>query len=206
MTTSSWSEVFRDKRRELISTILALMATLWMFSHFVQWVERRPGAVLRDPLLELLNPVDFTWSIFLIIYGALLFGVLRLRTDPDGLLRLIRSYAILVLIRTLTMWLVPLDPPTDMILLVDPVVALSGADALTRDLFFSGHTATMCLLTYSMNTRATKIMMAGLTMLLAALLLIQHVHYSIDVAAAPLFAALAWRTSQRPGGWFFRTK
>ncbi len=63
--------------------------------------------------------------------------------------------------------------------------------AITKDLFFSGHTATMVFVCYFLPTTRERRIAIGLSLLLVSLLLVQHVHYSLDIAAAPLFTLAA---------------
>ena len=60
-----------------------------------------------------------------------------------------------------------------------------------RDLFFSGHTATMTLLALAGRGR-WRWVLGGLTVAVGLLVLVQRVHYSYDVLAAPFFAGAAW--------------
>ncbi|MDM8176234.1 phosphatase PAP2-related protein [Olivibacter sp. 47] len=53
--------------------------------------------------------------------------------------------------------------------------------------FFSGHTSTMFLIFLCLPNRVDKLLALIATLLVGSMVLIQHVHYSIDVLAAPLF-------------------
>ena len=183
-TNSTWSQ----RRKELVLTLLLLVLALFLFSRFVMWVEERPGVVLNDPLLSILSPVDLTWPIFVLIYGGLLFGLLSLLTSPDRLLLTLRSYTLLLLVRIVAMYLTPFAPPEGMILLNDPVAGLGPGGAMTNDLFFSGHTATLFLFVLTARTGTLRIIFLLMTTILAVMLLMQHVHYTVDVLAAPFFA------------------
>jgi hypothetical protein len=96
-----------------------------------------------------------------------------------------------------------------MIVLEDPLVQVVGgaSQALTRDLFFSGHTSTMFLLFLAVPGRSAKAFFLACTGAVACLVLVQHVHYAVDVLAAPPFAYVAWRLSRRswPGAAGTRT-
>jgi membrane-associated phospholipid phosphatase len=58
---------------------------------------------------------------------------------------------------------------------------------MTKDLFFSGHTATVFLLFLNSQTKLWKNVFLTLTILVGFCVLIQHVHYTVDVIAAPFF-------------------
>jgi len=92
------------------------------------------------------------------------------------------------------MFLIPLNPPAEMIPLNDPFVQnFSSGRILTKDLFFSGHTATIFLLFLTSGGKAFKIFFLSATILVGACLLLQHVHYTIDVISAPFFGYLCYR-------------
>jgi len=106
----------------------------------------------------------------------------------------LQAYGLMVLIRTIAMYLVPLEPPETLLLLNDPFVQLFGkGEILTKDLFFSGHTATLFLLFLLTKNKILKIifLMSAVTVGIAVLL--QHVHYSIDVFIAPFVAYSAFK-------------
>nr|WP_262896050.1 sphingomyelin synthase family protein [Hymenobacter sp. BT523] len=63
---------------------------------------------------------------------------------------------------------------------------------IVRDLFFSGHTATMALLVLAVRGRAWRRALVLMTVAVGLLVLVQRVHYTYDVLAAPLFAWLAY--------------
>lgn len=190
----AWTEATtaRGFRVEAVLTLAGLVAVLTVMSHFLAWVELRPGVVLDDPLLALIPSRDLSWLTFGLIYLGLLSGVGVLLPHPRRLVMGMQAYAVMVLLRMLVMSVTPLDPPVGMIALRDPLVqSVSIGEPLTRDLFFSGHTSTMFLLALLAPSRATKVFFGVCTALVAVLVLWQHVHYTVDVLVAPLFAYLA---------------
>ena len=99
--------------------------------------------------------------------------------------------------RMVTMELVTLEPPVNIIPLVDPVTVsfYPGGVPFLKDLFFSGHTATLALMVFISRGSVARWGVAVATIAVAVLVLLQHVHWTIDVLAAPLFAWFAWRMS-----------
>lgn len=181
-------EGWRERISELLLTLLGVATILTLFLRFTGWVERRSGVVLDDPILQALPSLDLSWPIFGIIYGGLVAALVILLRHPEDLLVILRAYGLLVLVRIAAMWVTPLDPPEGMILLVDPIAGVGPGGVLTRDLFFSGHTATMILLALGMRHRIERVLFFLAALLLAAFLLLQHVHYTVDILAAPFFA------------------
>ena len=92
--------------------------------------------------------------------------------------------------RSLSIILVPLNPPEGLIPLEDPMVAFfsSGKEIFTKDLFFSGHTATLIYLLLIAQKQWLKKLLLLISILVIAAILYQRVHYSIDVLGGILFA------------------
>ena len=182
---------------DVAGSIAVLVALMSVYARFLAWVETRPGVVLPDPVLARLQPHDLTWITFGLIYVALALAVVTLMRHPHELAVGVRAYAVMVVLRMLVMAVVPLDPPPSMIPLQDPVVQLlgTGGQLLTRDLFFSGHTATMCLVTFAVRSRRLRWLLLACTVGVATCVVWQAVHYTVDALAAPVFAYAAYRIS-----------
>jgi len=87
------------------------------------------------------------------------------------------------------MYLTPFEAPEKIILLDDPFVQFfAKGDILTKDLFFSGHTGTLFLLFLLAENKTLKTIFLILTLMVGTAVLLQHVHYSIDVFVAPFVA------------------
>ena len=179
---------------EPVVTLILLIATLIFFTHFINSVEARNGVELNDPVLKLFHPVDLSGFIFSIIYLSIIIGLITLLVDPKRLVIALQVYTLIVMIRIITLYLTPLNAPGNMIPLIDPIVNNFGTgQLLTKDLFFSGHTATMFFLfLVSENKKMRLIFLLGFVIIAIAVLL-QHVHYTIDVVAAPFFSYTAFR-------------
>ncbi|MDQ6812275.1 MAG: sphingomyelin synthase family protein, partial [Bacteroidota bacterium] len=81
-----------------------------------------------------------------------------------------------------------LEPPAGIVSLVDPILLpFYGPNGITKDLFYSGHTASMFLAYLVLRKKREKIIALVATIILAVALLFQHIHYTIDVVSAPLF-------------------
>ena len=192
----NWSAFLRNKyfRNELIISVIVLAFTLTSLAKFLNYVESRNGITLPDPILKLFNPVNLTWLTFFLIYFSITLIIFSLSTKPRKLIFAVQCYVMLIIIRIFMMYLVPLNPPESMILLNDPFVQFFGPGRpLTKDLFFSGHTATIFLFYLISDKNVQKAYFLIATVLVGASVLLQHVHYSIDVASAPFFAYISYR-------------
>lgn len=186
----NWNTFLKTKPLllELVFTLLFLIAVLSLLARFLLFVEDRSGVVLNDPLLALVPPQDLTWVIFSLIYGGLAGALAFLSKNPKQLVAALQTYIVMVVFRITVMYLVPLEPPEGIIPLRDPLVEIFGTgQLLNKDLFFSGHTATMFIFFLTSEHRLPRILFLSAAALIAVLVIIQHVHYTIDVLAAPFF-------------------
>lgn len=171
---------------------------------FFHHIQQRPGALLADPLLALLPRHNVATPIFVLMYGGVLAAVGWLLRHPQLLLRGLWAYALLLVLRMLTVWLVPLVPPLTILPMPDPFMDhlfhVRAGEAITKDLFFSGHTATVALLAIAVRGRWWRGGLAVVAGLIGLLVLVQRVHYSYDVLAAPFFAWLAYWAVGQAGG------
>ncbi|MDO9183451.1 MAG: phosphatase PAP2-related protein [Bacteriovorax sp.] len=178
---------------EFTVSLLILVVTMLTFSHFTVFIEARRGFQFNDPFLSIFQAIDLTNYIFVFIYGAILFAISFLIVFPDRLIILFEAYTLMVLIRILMMYVLPLSPPPGMILLQDPFVEFFGkGKTLVNDLFFSGHTATMFLLFLTVPERIKKHFFM-IFIAVASGVLLQKVHYTVDVLVAPFISFASYR-------------
>ena len=191
----NWKVALSDNkfRIQAIVTLIVLAIILYCLTIFLNFIETRQGIILPDPLLSHLNPIILTWLIFGLIYLSLILAVYDLSKHPGQLIFTLQAYLLLVIIRMAAMYVMPLNPPPDMIPLNDPFVQYFGTGRLlTKDLFFSGHTATIFLLFLTAQNKKLKLLFLLCTIVVGLSVLLQHVHYSIDVFAAPFFTYCAF--------------
>jgi hypothetical protein len=196
----AWREALRDRRflAEWVLTLAGLVATLASMARFLGWAEARPGVVLPDPVLALLRPRDLTWLTFGLIYVGIVTGVVLLAPRPRFLAAAVQAYVVMAVFRMAAIWLVPLEAPPGMLALQDPLVEHIGTGRLlTKDLFFSGHTSTRFLLFLAVPGRRMRALFLACTVGVGACVLVQHVHYAVDVLAAPFFAYGSFRLVRR---------
>ena len=176
-------------------TLVALVILASTLPSFFRFIEARPGTVPPDPLIAHLSPMDLSVPVFVVLYGAILLAVLSIAGKPSVLLRALQAYLVLLLLRMISMFTFTLEPPADLIDLVDPVTQLFYPDdrPFRKDLFFSGHTATLALLAFAVTGPRIRAVLWTAAFLVGAAVILQHVHWTVDVVVAPLFAWLAWR-------------
>lgn len=168
-------------------TVVLLAFILISLTNFLNFVQERPGVVFTDPVLSLFNPVDLTWLTFGLIYISLVTAIISFSLQPVKLVFAFQLYVLMVTVRIIGMYLLPLEPPATLIVLNDPFVLFGTGQTLTKDLFFSGHTATLFILFLVEEKKILRSVFLICTVVVAITVLIQHVHYTIDVFAAVFF-------------------
>lgn len=192
----NWKIFLSDKKNkiELIVSLILLAIVLTGLANFVNYIELRNGVVLSDPILNLFNPIDLTWIIFGLIYISLIVAIVTLIKNPQRLIFALQLYTLMALVRIAAMFLLPLEPPEKIILLRDPFVEFFGSgQTLTKDLFFSGHTATLFILFLVSEKKIIRTIFLISTIVVALCVLLQHVHYTIDVLAALFFTYACYK-------------
>jgi len=187
-----WKDVLQERRFliKVFITIPVLVIELILLTRFLTFIEFRPGIELYDPILNNIDSYDLTWFIFSFTYGSVLFGALSIISSPKLVLTALHSYMLILLFRIISLYIIPLEPPAGIIPLHDIMIEdtfYSGRMNL-KDLFFSGHTAALMLFFFISKNKKVKITMLALTFIVACGLLLQHVHYTIDIIAAPCFS------------------
>jgi hypothetical protein len=68
---------------------------------------------------------------------------------------------------------------------------------VTKDLFFSGHTSIMTLNFLCLEKRSDKIIGIVSAIAVAILLMVQHIHYTIDIVAAPIVTYICFSFTKK---------
>lgn len=185
-----WQAAWKSNifRRKFAIGVVCLLALLGTFPYFFQVIERHRGPVLNDWVLSWIPPQDVSLTIFLVIWAMALLLLIRARRSPSIFMMFVYGYVIISLSRMLSINLVPLDPPIGLLPMVDPITnAFYGKVYITRDLFYSGHTSTIFLIFLCLRRRWDRLFAFIGSLIVGSLLLVQHVHYTIDVLGAFVF-------------------
>lgn len=193
----------RYRGQLLVALALVFGALVPACASFYQLIQHRVGHQLADPVLAYLPRYNVAGPIFFLMYGSCVAAVGYLLRRPQLLLRGVWAYLFLQLLRMATIWLLPLEAPVGILSFSDPFTEHlfhSTATPITKDLFFSGHTATVVLLFLAVRGRWWRWALGLAAASIGVLVLVQHVHYTYDVLGAPLFAWLAYWLA----GWVYR--
>jgi len=200
----SWRDALRSRRFLMLGagTAVFLIGALLSLNSYLQFNEQRSGVALADPVLARLPAVELSWAIFALIYGSLIATVVSLARQPRPLVIALQAYALLAVVRIAMMYTIPLEAPAGMIMLVDPLVRVfGGGENWAKDLFFSGHTSTTFLCALSVRSRPLKLACFVACATVAVFVLLQHVHYTIDVLVAPFVAFGTLHLARAVSGW-----
>ena len=192
----SWRTAWRQQafRRKMTTGFVILAIVLAVLPFFFQAIEKRNGPVLNDWLLNRIPSYNVSVLIFILIWGVTLLSIVRVTQSPSICMMMIWTYVLVTVSRMIVIWLFPLSPPANLIPLIDPLSnSFYGKHFITKDLFYSGHTSSLFLLFLCLQKRRDKIFALQCTIAVAFLLLIQHVHYTIDIVFAPVFTFACYK-------------
>jgi len=177
----------------MIGSVL-LTIILFMLPSFFNQIEKRNGIVLNDPVLAAIPAHNVSGIIFTILWGVGLYALFRAIQKPSIFITYVWGLIFVCILRVLTISLIPLNPPAGLIVLNDPLTGIFyGESDITKDLFFSGHTSTLFLIFLCLERKTDKIVALIATIVVAVLLLVQHVHYTLDIVAAPIIVYPLYR-------------
>lgn len=197
----TWRSAIRNDtfRKHITLTLLLLIACAIAAPRIFQFVEIRPGVILPDPVLNMLQPSEVSVYIFALLYLLIVIAIIHLVQSPTLLLVGLQAYLLITVFRFITLLLAPLEAPPGLLLIQDPFVdKLFYQQPVTKDLFFSGHTGILALFMFLFWDKAVwRWVYATGTLVVGVLLLVQHAHYTVDVLAALPFAWLAFKLAMK---------
>jgi len=181
-------------RFKLATGIISLLVVVTVLPFFFQYIQLRSGYQLNDALLNALPATDVSIPVFMAIWSMVLLFIIRSINNPQLFLVYIYGFLFLCICRIITLSAVALETPPGLIELKDPLSNFfyGSSNFITKDLFFSGHTATLCLFFFCFQRKWDKVIALVCTIVVGVLLLVQHVHYTVDVLAAPLFTLMCF--------------
>lgn len=187
----AWKEQ-KFKQLTLIG-IVFLIITLIALPFFFNYIQQREGSQINDFLLNQITPRNVSNWVFSIIWSMAVLTLIRCIQQPGIFLIFLWGFILLSFSRMISIIAVPLNPPNNLLELIDPISnTFYGSKFVTKDLFYSGHTATQFLMFLCLKNKWDKLATLISTFLIGALVLVQHIHYTIDVLAAPILTYLVF--------------
>jgi hypothetical protein len=192
-----WTVPFNRKQLLITFTLLIIMiaAIIPSFTYF----ETRQGFVIERGWLDaFIPPMQLSLLIFICTYTGIVVGIFSVASSAALMHQVLRTYIVLQLLRVIMLWIVPLDVPPGFLPLNDPVLTstfYSGREN-TKDLFFSGHTATLLMFAFFTTKRGLRMFFVLLATAVGVFVIVQRVHYIVDVVAAPFFTWMSVRIAR----------
>lgn len=199
-TTLLWQNAWQDTsyKKKLFGGLIPTLIILILFPVFFQYIEHREGTILNDVLLNTLPVINLSIPTFAFIWSIATLTFFRCYQNPYLCLQFVWGFFLLCVARIITISLVPLNPPMYLIPLMDPLSnKFYGGTYITKDLFFSGHTSTQFLMFLCLTKKNDKTIAFISSILVGTFVLIQHVHYTMDVVAAFPFTYIIYRIAKK---------
>lgn len=159
------------------------------------YVEMRKGVRLEDKLLSFFPSLDFSIPVFILLYTSLTLLILTHLKNPKLILRIIEMHFLVAIVRQVCILLVALEPPAGIIILRDVFLentVYPRYSPLTKDLFFSGHVASIWIYFLCCEKKYFKMYLAVATVLMSFMVLSMRIHYTYDVYGAIFFTTILY--------------
>ena len=196
-------DVFSLKRLPSIISALVLLASSYVAEHFANvyafdYSSRPTSTHVGDLILDNIPVIDFNFIIIEFALISLVIGTLFVFYKPRYILFSLKALALFIIIRALFISLTHVGIHPENI-----APGLGFFDAVytylnfQTGLFFSGHTGLPVLMAFIFwhNSRSRLIFLV-LAFVFGVAVLLAHIHYSIDVFAAPFMAYGIFKIAQ----------
>lgn len=193
----AWKDVFQDKlfRWKLLIAPALFVAYSAVTQPLGSYVEARRGIQLKDTMLTFFPSVDFSVPVFLLLYSSIMACVLAHLHKPRVILRVLEMHLLVAIVRQLCILWFALEPPTGIIVLRDVFLentVYPQSAPLTKDLFFSGHVASIWIYFLCAQRKYLKWYLVFATLLMAFMVLSMRIHYTYDVYGAVFFTTIIY--------------
>jgi hypothetical protein len=180
---------------ELVFCIALFVFVTILFKQNLVAYEAIQGIRLDDILLKNFKASDVSVYIFVILYTVVFYNYIFFFAYPRLLICFFIFYSSALLIRFTLLSFIHLEAPEFYQEFSDPILATSTYNGIkiTKDLFFSGHMVTIFCCYFAMPNRTIKYLFLACSIVLALLLIIQHVHYTIDLLGAYIAVYILYR-------------
>jgi len=193
-----WKTALKHSRYRLhfILSVLGIVAFAMTLPYFFNEILLpKPGVQLNDPVLLFAPPKDWSIEIFVLLYSFTVLSVILNIKKPHTILLMFQMYVVVNFLRMTTLYLFTLEAPEGIIPLSDPFLAefAYGREVYVKDLFFSGHISTLCILFLIEQRKPVRWAILISIVLVSLFLIWQRVHYTLDILAAPIIAWLVFK-------------
>jgi hypothetical protein len=187
-TVEAWRRAIANKKFlfAIFITLGIVLSFTVIFNKFFDFVEARQGTALNDFLVESIPGRDVSFFVFFFLYSGIVIFLLSHSMFPAVILTAFQTYVLVTLTRIGTITLFPLEPPVGYIPLREPFVQLftTNGNIISKDLFFSGHMSTILSVYFASRRPWIRRYIFLCAFMVGAGVIVQHVHYTIDVLVA----------------------
>ncbi|MEK7515331.1 MAG: phosphatase PAP2-related protein [Patescibacteria group bacterium] len=188
-------DIFSRERLPSLLSALALLGASYAVEHFANvyafdYSQRPTSNYVGDLILDNIPVVDLSFIIIEIALIAIVLGTLFVISKPRYLLFTLKAIALFIIIRAVFISLthVGIHPEN-----IEPGLGLFDSIYtylnFQTGLFFSGHAGMPFLVALIFwNNKRVRYILLSLSFIFAVAVLLAHIHYSIDVLAAPFMA------------------
>jgi membrane-associated phospholipid phosphatase len=197
------NDLFEPEHRYSLAGALLLLGFAYVCEHFANLYElayslRPTSTYVGDLLLDNLPVVNLNFIIIECALVCIVAGVVYVLLNPRYVLFSLKALALLIATRALFVSLthVGIYPGN-----IDPGYGLFESVYMYLNFqtgfFFSGHTALPILMALIFwETYPARVVFLSLSVVFAVAVLLAHIHYSIDVLAAPFMAYGIFKIAQ----------
>lgn len=196
-------DLFSRERLPSLASALALLGISYAVEHFANiyafdYSQRPTSNYVGDLILDNIPVVDLSFIIIEVALIAIVLGTFYVLSKPRSVLFTLKAVALFIIIRALFISLTHVGIHPDNI-----APGLGFFDGIytylnfQTGLFFSGHTGMPFLVALIFwDNRRVRYILLALSLVFAVAVLTAHIHYSIDVFAAPFMAYGIFRIAQ----------
>jgi hypothetical protein len=188
----NWQNAWHNRafKVDLISGLFIVVILLIFTYHFFYYIDHLPGGTtLNDWVLKKIPVEDVSFPITFLETSVIILFLIRSTINPNLFITFLIGFILILFFRIITIYISQFRPPPGLIELKDPIAGIVYKSAfIKRDLFYSGHVAILYLFYLCADKKPDKYYILFTVISVAILLLIQHVHYTIDVVCAPFFS------------------
>ncbi|MFA7707740.1 MAG: phosphatase PAP2-related protein [Candidatus Pacearchaeota archaeon] len=178
-----WKKELWENRYLIFLSLVFLILAIVLDYAAGKYVTKTDGVVAPDLILDSIPTINLS---FIYVYGAVFFIALLfiypLFFRVKELHVVISQFSLLVMVRGIFICLTHLEVPTEAVKFYIPKTLFLLN--FTNDLFFSGHTAFPFLGYLLFKGEKIRYFFLAMSMIMGAVVLLMHVHYTIDVLSA----------------------
>jgi len=173
----------REYVKSLLNGFFILIASFFIMNHAGNYATKMAEIPVGDIVLDnlIIRDVSF-FHVQIAIFFWVLFTVYML-TKPSFIPFIIKTISLFLLVRSAFICMTHLGVPSNKLVIPDDVSSLV---LFNGDLFFSGHVgAPFLMMLVFWQEKVVRYVCLSASIIFAYIVLVGHIHYSIDVFAAP---------------------